>query len=97
MAFRNKRTARQENLASWALHMPPLMISAALLAADWTPWPVLQQEALPYLPATHWIGLTLTVGSLAFALWARVYLGTNWSGSVQVKADHELMRSGPYR
>lgn len=96
-AFRNKRTARRENPASWALHMLPLMIAAALLLTDWTPWPALQREVLPWLPAFYWIGLALTFGGLAFTVWARFYLGTNWSGSVQVKADHELVRSGPYR
>lgn len=30
-------------------------------------------------------------------VWARVHLGTNWNGSVQVKADHQLVRSGPCR
>ena len=33
-AFRNKRTARRENLASWVMHMLPLAIAAALLLAD---------------------------------------------------------------
>lgn len=96
-AFRNKRTARRENLTSWALHMLPLAIAAALLAADWTPWPFLQQEVLPYQAAFYWIGLALTFGGLAFTVWARFRLGTNWSGSVQVKAEHVLVRSGPYR
>src|SRR5205814_7527021 len=34
---------------------------------------------------------------LAFSVWARVYLGGNWSAAVAVKADHELIRTGPYR
>lgn len=97
LGFRNKRAARRENPVSWALHMLPLMLAAWLLMADRTPWPVLQTRVLPYLPAWHWIGLALTLGGLAFTVWARVYLGTNWSGSVQVKADHALVRSGPYR
>lgn len=96
-SFRNKRTARRENAASWALHMLPLMIGAVLLSADWTPWPVLQQEVLPYRAAFYWIGLALTLAGLAFTVWARLRLGTNWSGSVQVKADHALVRTGPYR
>jgi protein-S-isoprenylcysteine O-methyltransferase Ste14 len=43
------------------------------------------------------LGVGLTVLGLAFAIWARIYLGRNWSGSVQVKVGHELMRGGPYR
>jgi protein-S-isoprenylcysteine O-methyltransferase Ste14 len=33
---------------------------------------------------------------LAFTVWARVYLGRNWSGTVTLKEGHELIRSGPY-
>jgi protein-S-isoprenylcysteine O-methyltransferase Ste14 len=31
-----------------------------------------------------------------WAIWARLTLGANWSGRVTVKADHELVTSGPY-
>ena len=43
------------------------------------------------------LGVAITAGGLAFAIWARFYLGTNWSGSVTVKVGHQLVRSGPYR
>jgi protein-S-isoprenylcysteine O-methyltransferase Ste14 len=33
---------------------------------------------------------------VAFAIWARFYLGRNWSGTVTVKQDHKLIRTGPY-
>lgn len=33
---------------------------------------------------------------VAFAIWARVFLGGNWSSAVTIKADHELVRNGPY-
>ncbi len=36
------------------------------------------------------------LAGLALAVWARVHLGGNWSGSVTVKEAHELIRSGPY-
>jgi protein-S-isoprenylcysteine O-methyltransferase Ste14 len=48
---------------------------------------------------TAWVdetGLAVTAAGLAFAVWARIYLGRNWSGSVQVKVGHELRRGGPY-
>lgn len=46
---------------------------------------------------TEWLGIGITAAGLAFAVWARAYLGTNWSGAVTVKVGHELVRSGPYR
>jgi protein-S-isoprenylcysteine O-methyltransferase Ste14 len=43
-----------------------------------------------------WLGFALTIVGLAFACWARVILGRNWSGVVQLKQDHELIIRGPY-
>jgi protein-S-isoprenylcysteine O-methyltransferase Ste14 len=43
-----------------------------------------------------WLGLLLTIAGLLFACWARVVLGRNWSGVVQLKQDHELIEAGPY-
>ncbi len=41
-------------------------------------------------------GALLTVTGCAFAVWARIVLGGNWSGRVTVKAAHELITRGPY-
>src|SRR5208282_2982414 len=38
----------------------------------------------------------ITVAGLLFAVWARVHLGRNWSRSVTIKQDHELIATGPY-
>jgi protein-S-isoprenylcysteine O-methyltransferase Ste14 len=41
--------------------------------------------------------VTIAFLGALFAVWARVTLGTNWSGTVAtVKKDHELVQSGPY-
>jgi protein-S-isoprenylcysteine O-methyltransferase Ste14 len=44
-----------------------------------------------------WLGLIMLAVGIAIAVWARNYLGRNWSGTVTVKQDHELIRTGPYR
>jgi protein-S-isoprenylcysteine O-methyltransferase len=42
-------------------------------------------------------GLALEVGGIAFAIWARLTLGANWSGMiVTTKQGHELVQTGPY-
>ncbi len=43
------------------------------------------------------LGIAITLAGIAFAMWARVYLGGNWSSSVTVKVGHQLVRTGPYR
>ena len=52
--------------------------------------------AIAAVSAAAIAGLGIPAG-IAFAVWARQYLGRNWSGTVTVKQDHELIRTGPYR
>ena len=44
-----------------------------------------------------WTAAILCAIGLAFAIWARVTLGSNWSGVVTLKEGHELVERGPYR
>jgi len=46
--------------------------------------------------SVQWTGVALATVGAAFTLWARVTLGGNWSGTITVKRDHELITSGPY-
>ncbi len=43
------------------------------------------------------IGAALTVIGLITAVWARINLGSNWSGYVTYKENQELVTTGPYR
>ena len=42
------------------------------------------------------IGVALCAIGLAFAIWARVYLGKNWGMPMLLKVEHELVTTGPY-
>jgi protein-S-isoprenylcysteine O-methyltransferase Ste14 len=95
-AVRNKATARREPLVSRLAHVVPLAVGAALLAWPARRWSALAWRLWPPSPAADWIGVALVMAGLAFAIWARVHLGGNWSGTVTVKQGHELIRSGPY-
>ena len=59
------------------------------------PW--LQKRLLPRTPELAIAAVVITFAGLAFAGWARVYLGRNWSSAPVIKEKHELIRSGPYR
>jgi protein-S-isoprenylcysteine O-methyltransferase Ste14 len=39
----------------------------------------------------------LTLPGFAFAWWARIHLGSLWSGSVTRKPGHRVVNTGPYR
>lgn len=41
-------------------------------------------------------GAALTLLGVLFAVWARLVLGRNWSGTVTIKENHQLMLRGPY-
>lgn len=51
-------------------------------------------ERLHYLVAA---GAIIQVAFILLAIWARRHLGRNWSHSVRIGANHELVRTGPYR
>ena len=91
-----KPAIRRETLASRLLHVVPLVLCLVLLWPDRFPVPGLRERL--YAPASwsFWTGAAVTGAGLLFTVWARVHLGRNWSGIVTVKADHELITSGPY-
>lgn len=95
-ALRVKRTQQRESVSS---RLPYVVLN---LAAFWlmffdVPQPWLHTRLFSPNLWTNSLGIALTALGLAFALWARVYLGTNWSGAVTVKVGHKLVRTGPYR
>jgi protein-S-isoprenylcysteine O-methyltransferase Ste14 len=60
------------------------------------PVPGLRTRFLPQSNALVIGALVLEAAFFLLAVWARQFLGRNWSGAVTTKIDHELIRSGPY-
>ena len=100
-ALASKKTARREAATSRLLHIA-IMVAAFALLFPRLPigysFPVgpLAWRFVPDTPAIAWTGLALAAAGCAFAIWARLLLGGNWSSSVTVKRDHQLIRRGPY-
>jgi protein-S-isoprenylcysteine O-methyltransferase Ste14 len=92
-----KPTVRRESLASRAGHILPLVIVVLLLAPPSLPFGFLSGRILPATASVFFVGLALIVAGLLLTVWARVYLGRNWSGIVTLKLGHELVSGGPYR
>jgi protein-S-isoprenylcysteine O-methyltransferase Ste14 len=91
-----KAVVRRESRISRALHIAPLALAAVLLGAGDYAGHLL---ADPLLPRAGWMvvaGAVLVAAGLAFAVWARLVIGTNWSGTVTVKHAHALVQTGPY-
>jgi protein-S-isoprenylcysteine O-methyltransferase Ste14 len=51
----------------------------------------------PVDPVLSCIGVILCVAGMLLLVWGRQYLGRNWSQTVAVKIEHELVTTGPYR
>lgn len=47
-------------------------------------------------PALSWAMAAVVVAGFLFCWWARLTLGTLWSGTVTRKADHVIVDRGPY-
>jgi protein-S-isoprenylcysteine O-methyltransferase Ste14 len=75
-----------------------LVFLAVIVLLVWPNLPVawLYRPVLARSLWTFWIGAIVTAAGLLFAVWAREHLGTNWSRSVTIKQDHQLIVSGPY-
>ena len=96
-ASRNaKPSERREPIGSRLLHVLPLLLAVGLLWSDRVPVAFLNTKLFPWAPWQFWLGALVTALGLRFTVWARVYLGRNWSGVVTIKQDHELIDTGPY-
>ncbi|MGA8162513.1 MAG: isoprenylcysteine carboxylmethyltransferase family protein [Acidobacteriaceae bacterium] len=95
-AFGAKATQRLEPAISRVLRTLAFLIAISLFFIPQRLAPWLFLRLLPNPLACFWIGAAITVAGLLFAIWARAILGANWSRSVTIKKDHELITAGPY-
>jgi protein-S-isoprenylcysteine O-methyltransferase Ste14 len=108
LAFFSKSTKRRETPGQRLQHVIPALFGFLLIFREGTaapfapqnvtqgkPW--LMRAIFPDNPVLMLVCVVVTVLGLLFAVWARLALGSNWSGAVTIKADHQLIRRGPYR
>ena len=96
-ALSTKRTVYRESRAQRLRYWVLLVIACFLqLYGRRLPYPF-NIRVLPHVALIAWAAAVLCVVGLAFAIWARVTLGRNWSGVVTLKEGHELVERGPYR
>ncbi len=91
-----KATQRLEPAASRILRVLIFLIAIVLLSVPRIPLPRLYVQLWPQGYWPFWLGAAVSVAGLLFAVWAREHLGRNWSRSVTIKQDHELITTGPY-
>ena len=92
----SKHTLRTQSAGSRFLHLMLMLPGYALLAYHRFGVGWLDNRFVPDTAAVALIGLAITLAGSLFAAWARITLGTNWSGRVSLKEGHELIMRGPY-
>lgn len=98
VAARYRKPVRRRQSRSARLAFLAQGLLTALLLAPlrwWSDW--LDAQLIGGGWTRYWTAVAIILAGLALAIWARRALGDNWSGSVTVKEDHELVQSGPYR
>ena len=74
-----------------------LILAGFLLIGGWGRLGWFNAELWPQTLEIAEAGMGVTFLGVFYAIWARLTLGSNWSGTPQVKMGHELVQSGPYR
>ncbi len=92
-----KTPMRSESTMSRWAHYGPLILAGWLLSDGGRIWWPLRTPFMSRSDTSFWIAAAVTATGLLFSIWARQHLGRNWSGRVTIKADHELITTGPYR
>ena len=95
-AVGTKTTQRLEPVASRILRALTFLIAIVLFSTTRIPLRWLYLQPWPAGLWPFWLGATVMVVGLLFAVWAREHLGGNWSSSVTIKQGHELIATGPY-
>jgi protein-S-isoprenylcysteine O-methyltransferase Ste14 len=96
-AWRTKKTIRSQS-SGWQVLYTAILVVGVLMNFDkqsGIPW--LDRQLFPVTVPIVLAGLLVVLLGIAFTIWARFMLGSNWSNSVTVKENHTLVRTGPYR
>jgi protein-S-isoprenylcysteine O-methyltransferase Ste14 len=96
-SIRTKATRSREGVWSALSYRVPTIAAYVLMFSNALPMAWLRVPVFSKTSSVEILGIAVTVAGLGLAIWARGYLGGNWSSTVTVKVGHELVRSGPYR
>jgi protein-S-isoprenylcysteine O-methyltransferase Ste14 len=97
MAFFSKSTKRRETFAQRIEHIFPATLGFLFIFNSRFAGASLARRIFPDHAVLMMLCVMVTILGLLFALWARLTLGSNWSGTVTIKKNHQLIRRGPYR
>lgn len=92
-----KKTKWRESFRSRMSYAAPGAVAFISLCFTAPPDQFWFRPFLPWSPVFLWGGVLLMLAGFALTIWARLVLAGNWSATVTLKQDHELISRGPYR
>jgi protein-S-isoprenylcysteine O-methyltransferase Ste14 len=96
-ALFTKRTVYHESGVRRLRYLIPIALGCYLVFRGYRRGPPFNIEIIPQTTPILVAAAILCLCGLGFCLWARAVLGRNWSGTVTLKENHELIVRGPYR
>ena len=63
-----------------------------LIAPPWWTW-----THLPLGELIQWLGIVLAIPPIFFLVWVHRHLDTQWSIALELREEHKLITSGPYK
>jgi len=95
-AFAVKPAARRQSLSSRLLQTALGVLGVLIGFTKPFSFGWLRSPFVPSSPGVVYTGLVFVFVGIGFAIWARLSLGGNWSGTITVKENHTLVKKGPY-
>jgi protein-S-isoprenylcysteine O-methyltransferase Ste14 len=95
-ALVQKRNVRRQSMGSRLGQMAIVVVALAPYFIFHPRLEFLYRHFTRNSPAMQNFGILLMLLGCGFAVWARVTIGSNWSGVVTVKENHALITRGPY-
>ena len=92
-----KRTVYHQPGLERFRYLIPVVLGWFLLFRGTRLRPPFNIRVIPHTDPVLVVSAILCVCGLGLCLWARAILGRNWSGTVTLKENHELIVRGPYR
>ena len=96
-AANQKAVKKRESASERMGQIIPILLCYVLLFEPFMGFGWLGLRFVPKRPELEFAGLFITALGVGFAIWARAHLGANWSAAVSIRANHELIGTGPYR
>lgn len=91
--YNESRAPAAERTRTWFSRTGWVVVGVAWIVVPRADWNSLAVHSPPW---TRILGLVILLAATALTLWARLALGTMWSGAPTVKRGHQLRTSGPY-